>query len=71
MPSDLKEMKMGKPAKNVTFWNISTPKSLDRAVEKAVKIGMYSTKSDLVRDAVRRILKELDVKEEEINEQKE
>jgi Arc/MetJ-type ribon-helix-helix transcriptional regulator len=59
---------MGKPAKSVTYWNIPIPKSLDRAVEKAVKIGMYSTKSDLVRDAVRLVLKELNVKETEETE---
>jgi Arc/MetJ-type ribon-helix-helix transcriptional regulator len=55
---------MGRPARNVTFWNIPIPKSLDRAVEKAVEAGKYSTKSDLVRDGVRRILKELNANEE-------
>jgi Arc/MetJ-type ribon-helix-helix transcriptional regulator len=40
-------------------WNIPVPKALDIALEFAVQEQMYSTKSDLVREAVRRRLIEL------------
>jgi Arc/MetJ-type ribon-helix-helix transcriptional regulator len=40
-------------------WNIPVPKALDIALEVAVKEQMYSTKSDLVREAVRRKLIEM------------
>ena len=46
---------MGKH-KDLAYWNIPVPKALDEAVEKAVKTDMYVSKSDLVRDAVRRLL---------------
>jgi metal-responsive CopG/Arc/MetJ family transcriptional regulator len=45
--------------KLTTFWCIISPKTLDDALEKAVQEGTYRTKSDLVRDAVRRRLEEL------------
>jgi len=44
--------------KKVT-WNIPTTEVLDLAVEKVVESGVYSSKSELVRDAVRRRLKDL------------
>jgi Arc/MetJ-type ribon-helix-helix transcriptional regulator len=40
-------------------WNIPVPKALDVALEVAVKEQVYSTKCELVREAVRRRLKEL------------
>jgi Arc/MetJ-type ribon-helix-helix transcriptional regulator len=44
-------------------WNIPVPKVLDSALEEAVKDkGIYSNKSDFVRDAVRRRLEELGYK---------
>jgi Arc/MetJ-type ribon-helix-helix transcriptional regulator len=49
---------MGK-RKDLTYWNIPAPKSLDEAVERAVKAGTHASKSDFVRDAVRRLLREL------------
>lgn len=45
--------------KAVVNWCIISPKVLDNALEEAVKKGTYRTKSDLVRDAVRRRLEEL------------
>lgn len=48
---------------DVTYWNIPVPKTLDEAVERAVKIGMHISKSDLARDAVRRLLQEIGVQE--------
>lgn len=44
---------------NRVNWNVIAPKMLDEALEEAVKEQKYSTKSDLVRDAVRRRLEEL------------
>jgi Arc/MetJ-type ribon-helix-helix transcriptional regulator len=46
---------MGK-RKDLTYWNIPVTRTLDEAVEKAVKADMHVSKSDLVRDAVRRLL---------------
>lgn len=51
---------MGK-RKDLAYWNIPVPRALDEAVEKAVEIDLHISKSDLVRDAVRRLLKELGV----------
>lgn len=53
---------MGK-RKDLTTWCIPVPKTLDKAVEDAVKSDTHVTKSDLVRDAVRRLLNEKGVKE--------
>jgi len=40
-------------------WNIPVPKLLDDALEEAVRNQTYVSKSDFVRDAVRRRLEEL------------
>jgi len=37
----------------VAVWNLHVPKSLDEAVELAVKCGWYSTKAEFIREAVR------------------
>lgn len=42
-----------------TNWTIIVPICLDEAVETAVKKSTFRTKSDFVRDAVRRKLEEL------------
>ena len=54
--------KLGK-RKDLTYWNIPVPRALDQAVEEAVKRGMHVSKSDLVRDAVRRLLREIGIQE--------
>jgi len=41
-------------------WNIPVPQMLDEALELAVKEKTYATKSDFVRDAVRRRPEELE-----------
>lgn len=43
-------------------WNIPVPRVLDDALEEAVRKDTHSTKSDFVRDAVRRRLEELGFK---------
>jgi len=53
---------MGK-RKDLTYWNIPVPRALDQAVEEAVKRDMHVSKSDLVRDAVRRLLREIGIQE--------
>jgi Arc/MetJ-type ribon-helix-helix transcriptional regulator len=42
--------------KGIVYWNIPVPAPLDMAVENAIKRDMHISKSDLVRDAVRRLL---------------
>ena len=60
---------MGK-RKDLTYWNIPVTRALDEAVEKAVKADMHVSKSDLVRDAVRRLLLQLGIEEtEEVKKQ--
>jgi len=54
--------KLGK-RKDLTYWNIPVPRALDQAVEEAVKRDMHVSKSDLVRDAVRRLLREIGIQE--------
>jgi len=51
---------MGKK-RNYVYWNIPVTKALNSAVESAVKTTYYVSKSDLVRDAVRRLLKEMGI----------
>ena len=42
-------------------WSIPVTKALDEAVEKAVQSNMHVSKSDLVRDAVRQLLKQMNI----------
>jgi Arc/MetJ-type ribon-helix-helix transcriptional regulator len=42
--------------KRTVNWNIPVPRDLDQRVEKAVSMNSHITKSELVRDAVRRLL---------------
>ena len=43
-------------------WNIPVTPALDNALEEAVRLDTHSTKSDFVRDAVRRKLEEMGFK---------
>lgn len=45
--------------KESTNWNIPVPRSLDDALEMAVEDNNYSSKSEFVRDSVRRLIAEL------------
>ena len=49
-------------SKELTNWSIPVAKSLDNALEKAVRLSTYSTKSDFVRDSVRHKLESLGFK---------
>ena len=42
-----------------TNWNIPVPRTLDDALEQAVTLDSHSSKSEFVRDAVRRRLEEM------------
>jgi Arc/MetJ-type ribon-helix-helix transcriptional regulator len=53
---------MSKKEKTSTKWSIPVPRTLDEALEKAVRLDTHSTKSDFVRDAVRRKLEEMGFK---------
>jgi len=46
-------------------WNIPVTKALNDAVEEAIKVDMHVSKSDLVPDAVRRLLREMEIPEKE------
>lgn len=48
--------------KDLRYWNIPVTPTLDDAVEEAVRKDTHVSKSDLVRDAVRRLLSEIGVK---------
>lgn len=50
---------MSKNGKPRIKWSIPAPILLDEALEKAVRLDTHSTKSDFVRDAVRRRLEEM------------
>jgi Arc/MetJ-type ribon-helix-helix transcriptional regulator len=47
---------------NKTSWNIPVSRILDDALEKAVTLDSHSSKSEFVRDAVRRRLEEMGFK---------
>ncbi len=47
------------------FWNIPVPKPLDEAVEDAVATDMHASKSEFVRDAVRKELERIQAKQKE------
>jgi Arc/MetJ-type ribon-helix-helix transcriptional regulator len=53
------EKMIGKITNELVRWNVKTPKALDEQVEKAIGQGFYASKSDLIRDAVRKILETL------------
>lgn len=40
------------------IWNVKVPKELDAALEKVAQKGQTVSKSDFIRDAVRRGLRE-------------
>lgn len=48
--------------KDRTNWNVPVPRVLDDALEEAVKRDTHSTKSDFIRDAVRRRLEDMGFK---------
>lgn len=58
---------MGK-RKDVTYWNIPVPKTLNEVVERAIQLDTHSTKSDFVRDAVREKLVSMGYKNEPFKE---
>lgn len=47
-----------------TIINISLPEVLNREIEKAVKKGRYSTKSEFLRELIREKLEEEDIHEQ-------
>ena len=47
---------MGKNKQKYTYWNIPVTKTFNELVEKAVKEIGYVSKSEFVRDSVRKML---------------
>ncbi|MGB6680704.1 MAG: ribbon-helix-helix domain-containing protein [Candidatus Bathyarchaeia archaeon] len=47
--------------KELVIWSIPVTKTLDEKVEHLVKDNMHVSKSDLIRDAVRSKLKEIEL----------
>lgn len=43
-------------SKTITYWNIPVPISLNEALEQAICLDTHRTKTEYVRDAVRRML---------------
>ncbi|MEM3697783.1 MAG: ribbon-helix-helix protein, CopG family [Candidatus Bathyarchaeia archaeon] len=48
--------------RGVRFWNVAVPKSLDDALEAAVGRVWHRTKTEFIREAVRRELERLGFK---------
>lgn len=51
---------MGKNEK-IAIWNLQVPRPLDEAVEKAILSNFHLTKSEFIRDAVRKRLEEIGI----------
>ena len=45
--------------KDMRYWNVPVSPALDDAVEQEVRVGLHSTKSDLIREAVREKLRSM------------
>jgi Arc/MetJ-type ribon-helix-helix transcriptional regulator len=45
--------------KDKTYWNVPVPRSLDHALEVAVKRDWHRTKAEFIREAVRRELERM------------
>jgi len=47
---------------DLTYWNIPVSRLLNKALEEAIRLAGYRTKTEFIRDAVRRRLEELGIK---------
>ena len=47
---------------DLTYWNVPVNRILNKALEEAIKLAGYRTKTEFIRDAVRRRLEELGIK---------
>jgi len=47
---------------DLTYWNVPVNRILNKALEEAIKLAGYRTKTEFFRDAVRRRLEELGIK---------
>jgi metal-responsive CopG/Arc/MetJ family transcriptional regulator len=47
---------------DLTYWNVPVNRMLNKALEEAIKLAGYRTKTEFIRDAVRRRLEELGIK---------
>jgi Arc/MetJ-type ribon-helix-helix transcriptional regulator len=49
-------------SKQLVYWNVPVPKTLDKAVEDAVDHDSHVSKTDLIREAVREKLEKMGVR---------
>jgi Arc/MetJ-type ribon-helix-helix transcriptional regulator len=61
-------MEMEKISKDLIRWDLKVPHVLDEQVKRAIDQGLYASKSELVRDAVRKILESWKEKPKPMNE---
>ena len=47
---------------DLTYWNVPVNIPLNKALEEAIKLAGYRTKTEFIRDAVRRRLEDLGIK---------
>jgi len=47
---------------DLTYWNIPVSRLFNKALEEAITLAGYRTKTEFIRDAVRRRLEELGIK---------
>lgn len=47
---------------DLTYWNVPVNRMLNKALEDAIKLAGYRTKTEFIREAVRRRLEELGIK---------
>ncbi|MEM2868040.1 MAG: ribbon-helix-helix protein, CopG family, partial [Candidatus Bathyarchaeia archaeon] len=52
----------GKIKEKMVCWNIPVPKSLDEALEEAIKRDWHITKAEFIREVVRRELERLGIR---------
>ena len=47
---------------DLTYWNVPVNRILNKSLEEAIKLAGYRTKTEFIRDAIRRRLEELRIK---------
>jgi Arc/MetJ-type ribon-helix-helix transcriptional regulator len=48
--------------KGITYWNVPVPKPLDEALEEAIKRNWHRTKTEFIREVVRKELERMGLK---------
>jgi Arc/MetJ-type ribon-helix-helix transcriptional regulator len=53
---------MEKEKGGITYWNVPVPKPLDEALEEAIKQDWHRTKTEFIREVVRKELERMGLK---------